>query len=121
MRVNIQALARQAISDALGDVTVRTRVPNPRPEQFVLVRREGGGLDSDRHRDFAGIGIDCWATSEQKAYELAEACRAEMLNLAYVHGAAAVDDEAFYSSPDPEDSTPRWYGSYTVITYEINL
>ena len=48
--MNVQAVVRAYLADALPDASVRVVVPNPRPERFVLVRREGGAR-IDRHRD----------------------------------------------------------------------
>ncbi len=117
MHPNIQAIARKALAGAL-DAKVGVTVPNPRPAQFVLVRREGGALKADGHLDAAGIGVECWAATEQEAYGLAEAARAAMYALPYGEGVSHVAEEAFYSDPDPEDGAPRWYGSYTVTTHE---
>lgn len=117
MRYDAQGNVRAHLAAALPDATVRTRVPNPRPERFVLVRREGGGR-LDAHRDGPGIGVECWAPTEAEAYGLASRASDAMLALQYGPGVAAVEEEALYSDPDPEDGSPRWYGSYTLITFE---
>lgn len=117
MRFGSQAFVRAFLASVLTDATVRTSVPNPRPEQFVLVTREGGGK-LDRYRDGPGIGVTCWAATEAKAANLASRMSDAMFSLEYQNGIASVDEEAFYSDPDPTDKNPRWYGSYTLITYE---
>lgn len=119
MRLNAQALVRSALADALPDATVRVSVPNPRPPSFVLVRREGGSM-ADAYRDMPGIGVFCWAETEAKACDLASRASIAMLALEHVRGVARVDEEILLSSPDPEDKSPRWYGSYTLTTYQTN-
>lgn len=119
MRMNVQAVVRAYLADALPDASVRVVVPNPRPERFVLVRREGGAR-IDRHRDNAGIGVDCWAKTEAEAADLASRMSDAMSALEYSDGIASVEEEAFRSDPDPVDSSPRWYGSYTLTTYQTN-
>lgn len=118
MRLNTQAVVRAALAGALTDATVRVTVPNPRPDKFVLVRREGGRR-LDLHRDNVGIGVDCWADTEANAAELASRMSDAMFALEHVDGIASVTEESFRSDPDPVDASPRWYGSYTLITYRI--
>ena len=119
MRLNAQAVARAFLAKALPDAKVGVTVPKPRPSLFVLVRREGGSM-LDAYRDSVGIGVECWAPTEAEAANLAARMSHAMLALERQPGVASVVEEAFYSDPDPEDSNPRWYGSYTLITYEIN-
>lgn len=118
MRLEAQAFVRARLETALADATVRVKVPDPRPETFVLVKREGGGK-IDPWRDGPGIGVTCWAPTEAEAAKLALRASAAMLALERVHGVASVTEESLYSDPDPVDSNPRWYGSYTLITYQI--
>lgn len=101
------------------DVPVASSRPNPSPELAITVRREGGGA-LDSHRDAPGIGVYIWAPTEAKAAALAKRISREMLRLpGSKHGVAKTVEEALYSAPDPESKEPRWYGSYTLITYQI--
>lgn len=118
MRLNSQAVVRDALAKALTDATVGVTVPRPRPKHFVLVRREGGSMQ-DAYRDKPGIGIFCWAPTEAGAANLASRVSQIMFSLEYTPGIASVVEEVFTSASDTEDSSPRWYGSYTLITYEI--
>lgn len=116
-----QSLVIGYLSDCLldMDVPVAAARPNPSPACMVTVRREGGGA-LDGHRDAPGIGIYCWAPTEERAAALAKRVSKGMLRLPYVRkGVAKAVEEALYSTPDPESRTPRWYGSYTLTTYEI--
>lgn len=115
MRLNAQAAVRGYLARSL-DVPVCVSVPNPRPEKCVTVRREGGRIQSDKHRDKPGIGIYVYAKTEAEAADLAAEVSALMLKAHRLDGIADVQEEAFYSSPDLESNTPRWYGSYTLTT-----
>ncbi|MCI9129351.1 MAG: hypothetical protein HFJ65_03405 [Eggerthellaceae bacterium] len=99
-------------------IPVAVSRPNPAPDLMVTVRREGGGA-LDAHRDGPGIGIYSWAPTEAKAAALAKRVSKAMLRIPYERGVARVAEEALYSAPDPESREPRWYGSYTLTTYQI--
>jgi hypothetical protein len=118
MRYDAQGKVRAFLEQELKDATVRVKVPNPMPKPFVLVEQEGGRR-LDAYRSVAGIGIFSWAETEAEAYKLAEDVSRAMQRLVYTYGVANVVEEEFGSSPDPEDKKPRWYGSYTLTTYEI--
>lgn len=113
--MEIQAYARRYLADALG-VTARVTVPNPRPDTLLVVRREGGSM-LDSHRDSAGIGVDMWAPSELEAANLARRVSVAMRAFEHEDGVARVTEEVLMNSPDPDDGSPRWYGSWTVIAY----
>lgn len=117
MALNIQADLRSRLADALSPVEVRISVPEDRPKDLVVVRREGGREIND-HLDSPGIGIWCWSSTEEKAYELAEKVSQFMRLLPFDGGYSSVSQEAMYSAPDPETETPRWYLSYSFITFD---
>jgi hypothetical protein len=52
-----------------------TRVPNPRPAEFVKVLG-GGGLDETKVSEAALITIEGWAATEARAFEICELARA---------------------------------------------
>lgn len=100
-------------------ISVADSRPRPSPEIMVTVRREGGGA-LDEHRDGPGIGVYCWAPTEERAAKLAHHVSKKMLKMPRVKkGVAKVVEETLYSAPDPESKEPRWYGSYTLTTYQI--
>lgn len=117
MALNVQADLRSRLASALSPVEVRVRVPENRPDTLVVIRREGGG-EVNEHLDRPGIGIWCWAPSEEKAYELAEQVAGFMRFLPFQGGYSFVAQEVMYSTPDPDTESPRWYLSYTLTTYE---
>jgi hypothetical protein len=119
MRYNAQGETRSYLESVLGDdVVVRTKVPNPRPEKFVLVRQEAGRR-VNKHMSRDGIGLFTWAPTEAEAHDIAQLASDAMFEMMHLNGVADVTEEMLLSSQDPEDGSPRWYGSYTLTTYEI--
>jgi hypothetical protein len=74
------------LSTALS-VAVATRIPSPRPDEFIQVRRQAGGATfidaslADVLRDKPTIDIYCYGTTEEEAWELAARVRPIMLSL----------------------------------------
>lgn len=114
--LNVQSDLRRRLSVALAPVEVRVKVPESRPSKLVTVSREGGAR-KNALLDGAGIGIYCWAPSEQEAWELADKATDAMAALPFSGGYAKIDMEAMYSDPDPDTGCPRWYLSYTITTF----
>lgn len=114
--LNVVGDLRARLEAALG-VEVRANVPADRPEELVTVAREGGRRENAL-LDRAGVGVYCWAASEQRAWELAEAVCDAMAALPFPGGYADVEQTAMYSDPDPDSRSPRWYLGYTVTNYE---
>ena len=99
---------------------VRSRVPNPRPAPFVLVRRLGGPR-RDLVTDSPMIGVECWAASEADAHDLAQLCRALVFAMrgttqsgVAVYGVDEVGGLA--NLPDPLSDHPRY-----IFTTTINM
>ncbi|MFD3980759.1 hypothetical protein ACFWR6_19430 [Streptomyces griseus] len=64
------ALAARGVTDPVG-----SRVPSPRPDRFVRMKRIGGPANSpvtDRPR----LDVECWGADEADAHDLAQLCRA---------------------------------------------
>ena len=117
--LNVQEDLRRRLAAALAPVEVRVRVPDPRPAELVTVLREGGRR-LDALRDRPGVGIYCWAASEERACELAGAVADEIARLRFADGYALVEMDSMGSDPDPDSESPRWYISYTMTTFEPN-
>lgn len=116
--LDVVSLVRKLIHDRLG-VRVPATVPDPRPTEFVLVRREGGRR-RDALVDVAGVGIECWAQSDARARELSDEVSDLMLLLHHRGFSLGIDssvEEVRRSDPDVETETPRWYASYTLVTH----
>lgn len=54
---------------------VGTRIPNPRPAQFVRVLRTGG-TQRNVIVDETQLTVECWASSEKAAQDMAQLARA---------------------------------------------
>ena len=75
---DIELWATAAIRTALGarsepytdEVYVSNKVPNPRRDRMVIVRRDGGGR-LDAVREAPRLGINVWAMTDQDATDLA--------------------------------------------------
>lgn len=119
MALNVQGDLRKRLADALAPIEVRVNVPEDRPETLVTVTREGGAR-LNVLQDSPGIGIYCYAPTEQKAWELADKVADFMQELQFADGYELIVQETMYSDPDPYTRTPRWYLSYTITTHKPN-
>lgn len=122
-RLNVEAYVIDFLAREMPDVTVRARVPDPRPKSLVVVRRGGGGM-VNRLQDRAGVHLSVYGGSEWETSELAERVSDALLGLnyddqAFLDGIARVDEESLRSDPDTQTDpdTPRWFGSYTFTTH----
>lgn len=115
--LDVQVDLRRRLATAFPDSEVKRFMPQRVPKRLITIRREGGR----RHNsliDGPGVGIYCFAESEQETSELASDVADFMETLAFCDGYAAVDQESMYSSPDPDTKRFRWYLSYTIKTYQ---
>lgn len=62
-RVEIAARVQEVTGDT---IPARTRVPNPRPAEFIVVRRVGG-VQRDLVTDVPVIQVEVWAATESRA------------------------------------------------------
>jgi len=122
-RLNVEAYVRSYLAASLPGVEVRTRVPDPRPERLVVVRRAGGGR-LDGLRDRPGVHLIIYGGSEWDTSELAAGVGDLMDALnrsdeAFLDGVDRVEEESLRSDPDTQTQpdTPRWFGSYTLVTH----
>ncbi len=113
--------ATAAVTSRLGDVLAvptDARVPKPRPDEFIVVRRVGGPR-RDIVTDEATLTIEAWAQDEAAAHDLAQLARA------HVHAMAGTTegDVRVYrvgefagpaSLPDPDSSQSRYTLTVTV-------
>lgn len=101
----------QYLRGALPGLTVVSRVPNPRPPEFVRIERLGGtrrNLILDRPR----IDVECWSDSEGNAADLSATVRAYVLAMAGKRSTTTVYDVREVSGPmwlpDSESGQPRY-------------
>ena len=115
--LDVQGDVRRRLAAALAPVDVRVSVPDPRPGELIVVTRSGGRR-LDGLRDRAGVDVLCWAPTEARARELADAADEAMRSLPFSGGYALVEQEVARSDRDMDSGSPRWYLSYTVTTYK---
>lgn len=122
-RLNAETFVRSYLEENLEGVTVAVRVPDPRPERLVVVKRGGGGRVG-RLLDRPGVHLLVWGGSEWETSELAAEVGDLMDALnrsdaAFMAGVDACSEESLRSDPDTqtEPDTPRWFGSYTLTTH----
>lgn len=106
-----------AYLDSLHAISVVATVPNPRPAQFIQVRRFGGaGLQPVR--DQPRLDIFCWSTDGPAAMTLGNTVRAEMLALARTSLGGVqcyrVEESLFRQFDDPETGQARSWGTYAL-------
>lgn len=121
---DVEALLVRVLPALVG-VDVSTRVPNPRPDSFVRVKRVGGG-----RRDYVTeeplVVVECWALTEPAASALGRLTQAHVFALAqtsdggdYVRAVREVGGlQAF---PDPTSSTPRYQFTVQMQTRGVPL
>jgi hypothetical protein len=60
---------------------VSSNVPNPRPAEFVTVRRTGGPRAS-KVSDRPQVTVEAWSTDPESAHDLAQLCRSQVTAMA---------------------------------------
>lgn len=110
---DVEALLTAWLRGQLTGVTVGNKLPNPRPDPFVLIQRHGG-LRQTVVTDAAQVGLECWAGRDYEAHDLLQQCRALLLyrlpgQILDGHTVYRVDEMGGPSNlPDSTSSMPRW-------------
>lgn len=105
----VRAYLRDAIAARGQPMPVVTRVPTPRPPQFIRIERVGG-TRIDRVTDRPRLDVHCWASTEAEATDLAALARALIFEIPGWRGAIAYDvDEVGgpNTAPDPVSGQER--------------
>ena len=113
--VDIIPLVRAHLVDVV-DVPVVVRVPDPRPDRFVQIRRVGG-LAQPPVRDQARLDVWAWAPDDEPAMALALAVRTALWALpGRTLDGVPVYRIAEFLGPrldeDPATSSPRVWATY---------
>lgn len=102
---------RAALAAAGSPVRVGTKVPNPRPDQFVRVKRTGGAM-LNPVIDAAQVTIEAWALTDHEAADLAALARRLVEDMAgtvqsgeSIHRVRELGGPA--DLPDPVSNMPR--------------
>lgn len=104
------------LAQIVAPVHVGSRVPKPRPVQFVQVRRVGG-LAQPPVRDRARLDIFCWANTDPAAWALASTVRDAIWALSGTTtlGVVVYDVSEFLGptqEDDPDTGTKRVWATY---------
>lgn len=111
---------RVGLPDNGFDLEVHTRVPNPRPDEWVRVDR-AGGVKANLVTDAATVIVEAWAQTEPRAHAIAQMCRA----LIHAMEGTTQSGVPVYrvgelagptTLPDPESGQPR-----ATQTLQVNL
>lgn len=82
LRVLVAAKVSEVLGSAIGG---STKVPNPRPAEFLVIRRIGGSA-RDLVTDVPVIQIEAWAATESRAGLIANTARAVVHWLRDING-----------------------------------
>lgn len=105
----VRRYLREALVARGLDVPVRTRVPDPRPPQFVRIERVGGSR-LDRVTDRPRLDVACWGSDEGAVADLVKVVRALVFAIPGWRGVVAYDVVEVGgpdSSPDPVSGQER--------------
>lgn len=107
------------LADRGRTVTVSTRVPNPRPAEFVRVLRVGGP-QHNLVQDRPTLVIEAWATTESAAASLAELSRALIKSTAgtVIGGVMVYRVDEFggpANHPDPDSAQARYVVTLSML------
>lgn len=118
---DVEAVVITGLSPGLPDAKVSTKVPNPRPAKLVRVRRRGGPR-ADVVLETALILIECWATAETDASDLAvltaglfAALEGQTVAGHHITHAEILGGPS--NDPDPETGTPRYTLTGQIVTF----
>lgn len=115
---DITALLRTYL-DGLHSVPVSSRVPSPRPAEWIQIR-EVGGAQLRPVREAVRIDVFYWHTSEVSAMAGAQTVRLQIHALAKTSTLGVVCyrvDEVMRPRPidDPLSGSPRGWATYTLL------
>ncbi|MPZ27544.1 MAG: hypothetical protein GEV12_14325 [Micromonosporaceae bacterium] len=115
---DVVALLRTYLLPIVDPVEVVSRVPLPRPDQLVQIRRVGG-TELRPVRDQPRVDVFCWAATDPAAWTLADLVRRSVHALA---GTVLLGPTVYRvdetlgprSLDDPPTGTPRVWMTFSV-------
>lgn len=115
---DIVALLRTYLLPTVAPVAVTSRVPDPRPDRLVQVRRVGG-TQLRPVRDRPRVDVICWAPTDPDAFALADTVRTAVHALAgtTLLGVVCYRVDEFLGPTqidDPLTGTPRVMATYSL-------
>lgn len=115
-----EALAITYLKAHISNVTIATKVPDPRPTNGKLIKvTRVGGSKLRLNADSPVLVFECWGSTTIEASELARLARAyvdamagEKVNGVWVFKVREVGGPAYF--PDPDSSLPRYQFSVAI-------
>lgn len=95
---------------------IKQNVPNPRPPEFLIVRRIGGPR-RDLVTDLPTMLIEGWAKTPSRALQITQAARSILYWFTDINGHSLWVDGEFggpTNYPDELSGTPRYTSTYSV-------
>jgi hypothetical protein len=109
---DVEMAVTDVLVPALDPVRVCTRIPSPRPAEFVRLFRTGGPAET-RVTEAALITVEAWADLESRAVTLLNLARAVLRDLdGQLFGVSEYGGPA--NLPDPTTSQVRYTASFVV-------
>jgi len=108
---------RAQLQATLGrEIPVSTDVPDPRPQEFILLRRVGG-VRRTLVTDLPTILVEAWAKTPSRAWRLAALAQGILYWFTEIDGHAVSVDGEFSGPtnlPDGLSGQPRYTATYSV-------
>lgn len=113
-------MACDCVRDALTDIHVGSVIPDPRPDEFVVIRRVGG-LREFPVVDNPTLTVEAYSQTEQDAHDLLQLARAALFaaegETHAGHQVYLVTDVGGPAAlPDPETDQPRYTSTVALKT-----
>lgn len=114
--VDPTALAVAYLTPIVDPIPVASRVPDPRPDEFVQVRKTGGAA-APPVREIVRLDVHTWGVDDPAAYDLALTVRTAMwaLGATDLLGVTVYQVGEFLAPrllDDPESGTSRAWATY---------
>ncbi|MFE9497267.1 hypothetical protein [Streptomyces collinus] len=113
-----EALVITYLKANISNVTIATKVPDPRPAKLIKVTRVGGSK-LRLNADSPLLVFECWGSTTVEASTLCQTARAyvnamagEKVNGTWVFKVREVGGPAFF--PDPDTTLPRYQFSVAI-------
>lgn len=119
----LRILLGAKVSQVLGStIPASTRVPNPRPAEFLVVRRIGGSA-RDLTTDVPVIQVEGWANTESRASLISQVARQVIWWVQDINGLSIwLDEEVVGPVSYPDGSTQaRYTGSYAIAVRGVEI
>lgn len=111
--LDVEAALVAYLSERLGTPAFG-EAPDPRPEEFLTVERDGGATEA--WRDLPAVAVQCWAGSKHRAGALASRAAAALLAFEREPRVMRVEVTGSYPFPDPDSRQHRYQVTASIVT-----